>query len=253
MREVVLLQKIYGRVSSMKFQGFLEQLCEGLNVEFSGLSNENEWIKTKISGEDATVAARFLEREVGLAPIDVGNVTKFSTIRGRVKYSRLNKLQIWVDIGVLLPKPVYAVVTLQRLQGQLADGAKYALKLIIDVFGLIEKFPLEVRVIKAEEEEFKAEITERQLMLYRSWINSHLDRLLIFGEFKERVEQAIKKANMTRDTVGLEPLGVLEHALICKLGTDAIGLVSRLGRRLPGTRLKAFSPRRILRLAHGRW
>jgi len=48
-----------------------------------------------------------------------------------------------------------------------------------------------------------------------------------------------------RDAVRVESLGLLEHALICKLGTDAVGLVPKLGPHMPTAVLAPFSPRRI--------
>jgi hypothetical protein len=38
---------------------------------------------------------------------------------------------------------------------------------------------------------------------------------------------------------------MFEHALVCKLGTDAAGLISKLGRILRSARFAVFNPRRI--------
>jgi hypothetical protein len=40
-------------------------------------------------------------------------------------------------------------------------------------------------------------------------------------------------------------LGLFEHALVCKLGTDAVGLISKVGRGLRNARFVVFSPRKI--------
>jgi hypothetical protein len=41
-------------------------------------------------------------------------------------------------------------------------------------------------------------------------------------------------------------LGTLEHEILCKLGTDAVGLIPKLGRYLPEAVLVPFSPKKVL-------
>lgn len=250
----MLLQKVYNGDTLGEFEEFLKGLCEGLRVELTDLSLvENGWIKIMLSGEDEKVAVRFLEREVGLAPVSIESVKHFSVLYGRVVFSGQSRAEVFVDVGVLSPKPVYAAVPLQRLQGQLIDGRKFALGRIVELFGLVDGFPLEVRIIKIGIDEFRVELTERQLKLYNSWVGSRVDRLVVLGALCESVEEAVWKGRLNRDVLGVESLSVLEHVVTCKLGTDAVGLVSRLGRWLPRAGLVVFSPRRILELVGDRW
>jgi hypothetical protein len=249
----VLLQKVHTAGLLEEFGEFLKELCRGLRVELTDFGLvENDWVKAKVSGEDEAVAVRFLEREVGLAPVSVENVRRFSVLRGSVIFSRQSKMEVLVDAGVFSPKPVYAVVPLQRLQGQLADGRKLALKQIIELFGLVDDFPLEVRMVKTGEEALEAELTEGQLGLYGRWVGMRVDRLVVLGALLDEVREAVDEAGLERDVIEVESLGVLEHAVVCKLGTDAEGLVSRLGRWLSTAGFVCFSPRRVLSLLSGR-
>jgi hypothetical protein len=75
-----------------------------------------------------------------------------------------------------------------------------------------------------------------------------LDRLLILGASYSEVETAVKIAEVNRDIVYIEQLGMLEHALVCKLGTDAAGLIPKVGKILGRASLSVFNPRRILGL-----
>ncbi len=254
MREAVLLQKVYGEVSLKEFEEFLKRLCEGLRVELTGLSvMKSGWVKVLVSGEDENVALSFLKKEVGLAPVTVGNVERFSVLSGRVVLSGQSKGETFVDVGGFLPKVVYAKVSLQRLQGQLADGRKIALERIVELFGLVDGFPLEVRVVETGNDEFSAELAEEQLEVYGGWVDSRVDRLIVLGALGERVEEAIQRARLERDVLGVESLGVLEHAIVCKLGTDAVGLAPKLGRWLREAGFVFFSPRRVLDLVGERW
>jgi hypothetical protein len=49
-----------------------------------------------------------------------------------------------------------------------------------------------------------------------------------------------------RDTVGIEALGFFERAIVCKLGTDAVGLISKVGRNLKNATFAVFSPKKVL-------
>ncbi|MDH5448337.1 MAG: DUF2110 family protein [Candidatus Bathyarchaeota archaeon] len=254
MCEVVLLQKIYGESSLDELKEVLKGLCEGLRVELTGLSVvENGWVKVEISGEDEKVAVRFLERELGLAPITIRSVKRFSVLRGKVVFSGWSRMKISVDVGVFSPKPIYVFVPLRCLQGQLVDGRKFALERVAELFGLADGFPLEVRVVKAGADGFEAELTENQLELYSRWIDSRVDRLVVLGALGERVREAVRRARLKRDVLGVESLDFLEHVVVCNLGTDARGLVPKLGRRLFKARFVRFSPFRVLEFVGGCW
>ena len=43
----------------------------------------------------------------------------------------------------------------------------------------------------------------------------------------------------------MESLGLFEYALTCKLGTDAAGLIPRIGKILKTAKLTVFNPKRI--------
>jgi hypothetical protein len=55
----------------------------------------------------------------------------------------------------------------------------------------------------------------------------------------------VKSAGFERDVVDIEPLGIFESAVACKLGTDAVGLIPRIGRTLRNAAFATFSPRKI--------
>ncbi|MFH0897452.1 MAG: DUF2110 family protein [Candidatus Bathyarchaeota archaeon] len=58
---------------------------------------------------------------------------------------------------------------------------------------------------------------------------------------------ALKRSGIQRDIAKVEELGFLEYSLLCKLGTDAPGVIKALGRYLPAVPLYAFSPRKVNR------
>ena len=248
MQEIVLLQKIY-KVSIKEAEKFLKKILGDLDCSLTGLSVvENGWLRVQTSGRDERVAVRLLERECGLAPISVANVKRFSTFRGKVIFSGRSRTEAFVDVGAFSPKSVYAKVPLRTLQGQLVDGRKLALQRIEEMFVLLDNFPLEVRVVRVDVETLEAELTERQVGIFGRWGGERFDRLIVLGVPIEGVIRAVERARLEGDVLGVESLGLLEHVVVCKLGTDAVGLVPRLGRWMPCGILGVFSPRAVLRV-----
>lgn len=254
MREVVLLQKAHDRFSLETLGRVLAELCVGLRVELLDLRTlENAWVGVKLKGEDEDVAVRFLARTAGLAPVNSARVQLFSVLQGRAMVSKRDRLRLFVDVGVFSPKNCLGLVSLRRLQAQLTDGRKIPLEKIAELFALADNFPLEVRVVDLEANRFEAELTEAQIELYNRWIGSRTDRMIILGPLRKDVERVAKSRMLRRDVVGVESLGLLEHVVICKLGTDAAGLVPKLSRKLPRAVFQQFSPRQIFGLVNGRW
>jgi len=252
MPTVVLLEKVYGPFSPKAFEPALSSLCNGLKVRLRVVGKTNRgWIQAEVSGEDETAALHFIDREIGLAPTSVDKLKKFSVIGGRVVFSGKSKKELCVDVGVFSPETYDAVVPLRTLQAQLADGIKLPLKRLIELFCLYDNLPLKVKIassVDAQKKLVEAELSEAQLSQITYWLRSRLDRLLVLGAPLSDVEHAVRVSGHFRDVVKIEPLGLLEQAILCKLGTDASGLIPKLGRLLPNAILVPFCPRRIREL-----
>jgi len=249
---VTLLEKAYGSFSNRAFETVLSSLLGALRVKtrVTGTTNRN-WIQIDIIGEDEAVALKILDKEIGLAPTSAKNVSRFSVFRGKIVGSLESDIWLHVDIGVVEPKVLEAAVSLKHLQAQLCDGKKLPLQRIIEVFCLFDFAPLRIRItsdLKIEEGFWEAELAESQLSVFSEWLESNLDRLIVLGAGRSEVEVAADRAHHMRDVIGTETLGPYEHAVLCKLGTQAVGLIPRLGPYLHAANLAPLSPRRIKQL-----
>lgn len=248
MSTLTLLTKIYDESQLKLVDKNLASLFEGLKVvvkvcgvTFSG------WVQIDVSGEDETVALRYLSEKIGFCPSNMGNLSKFSTVDGRIAAMNRSKNELNVDVGIFSPHIINAVIPLQRLQAQLFDGRKSALKKIVDLYGFCENLPLNIKIVNVDKENnyIEAELSHKQQVVYDNWTKSLLDRLLVLGASFAEVKLVLEKAGFSRDVVSIEPLGMFEHAVTCKLGTDAAGLIPRIGRNLPNATLSVFNPRKI--------
>jgi hypothetical protein len=255
MQAVTLLEKVYGPFFVGIFEPVFSSLCEGLKVQVRVVGKtDHNWIKVEVSGEDEIVALRFLNQKFGIAPTSVDEVKKFSTVKGRIVASEKNEENgLLVDIGISPPQFHGAFIPLQILGAQIADGKNVPYRQIIDSFCLYENLPLEVKVVSDidnEEKRVRAEFSERQLSQFAHWLHGYIDRLIIFGAPYSHVENAVKESKHIRDIIKIDALGLLEHAVVCKLGTDAVGLIPKLGKLLSTAKLAPFSPRRIQQFTH---
>jgi hypothetical protein len=242
-------------LTKIKDDNQLEQIGEALKAPLDELKVEvkilgtatNGWVQVELSGEDKEIATNYLTQKIRLCPSSLENVKKFSTLKGYIQ--KIGKTELTVDLGVFHPKVVHATVPLQHLQDELVDERKIALRRIAELFGFCEGLPVNVKVndVDREKNRIDAELASKQIRKYTVWRESLLDRLLILGSSLHEVEETIKYTKLDRDVIDIQNLGFLEHALTCKLGTDAIGLIPKIGRNLKNARFKVFNPKTLRR------
>jgi hypothetical protein len=97
-----------------------------------------------------------------------------------------------------------------------------------------------------EEGRLQAELSPDQIEKMLLWQQSLLDRLIVLGAAVRDIETVLERARLKRDVIDTERLGLLEYALTCKLGTDAAGLIPRMGRYMRNAVFVVFDPRKIL-------
>jgi hypothetical protein len=248
MPTITLLAKAYGNSQLKHVDRLLKSKVEGLKVQIQvkGVTSRG-WVQIELSGEDERVATHFLADEIGICPTSLEQVQKFSTLRGRIVELNESKDELRLDIGVFQPEVVDATLPVQRLQAQLADGRRATLRRIAELFGFHDNLLLTIKVsdLSKDKKQVEAMLTEKQVRTYEKWTASLLDRLIILGASSSEVKAALEKSRLERDVVDVEPLGLFEYAIVCKLGTDAVGLIPVVGRALRDASFAVFSPRRI--------
>jgi len=249
MATVTLLIKAFDESRQKLVARFIKSALDGLKIrtEFLGITSRG-WIRLAVSGEDENVALRYLEDEIGLCAESLENIVKFSSFKGCITALDKSKDGLKVDIGIFLPQIVGVTIPLRYLQAQLADGRKINIPKLAELFGFYENVPLTVKIVKIDRKKnyVEAMLSETEIVKIRSWTLSLLDRLIIFGVPVHDVKLALKRLGLNRDILNIESLGLFESACVCKLGTDAAGLIPKIGRTLHSAIFVVFSPKRTL-------
>jgi hypothetical protein len=226
----------------------LNAAFEGLDVEFQILrSSVNGWVQISVSGEDETIAKNFIAKEIGICPQTIDAIKDATELKGYITRLKESKEALIVDVGVFEPKTAWANVPLAGLQAKLAGGMQVDLKKIAELYGFSDGFPVNIKVTSTSEGNIGAELSESQVEKFTGWRDSLLDRLIILRSPLDDVEKTLERTGLSRDVILVESLGMFEHVLTCKLGTDAAGLISRIGRYMRNARFAVINPKKILK------
>ena len=222
----------------------LQTQFNDLDVEARILTNsKNRWVQIELSGEDETIATNYIHKIFGACPVTVENAKMSESLKGYILQVDSSKQELRVDVGIFEPKVVPAVLSVASLQAPLVNGKKLTLQQIAELFGLAEGVPVSIKVNweQSSEGELSAELSEAQIVKLVSWRLSLLDRLIVLGTSKETVDEVLERTHLSRDVIDVEALSAFEFALTCKLGTDAAGLIPRMGRYMRGSVFVVFN------------
>jgi hypothetical protein len=247
MTTLTLLIKAMNFGQVKQIDELLKTQFEELDVEVKVLSNSaSRWVQVSLSGEDEAVAVSYIVKQIGTCPTNLESAKNQSILKGYVAKVDLVKQELVVDVGIFEPTTIWATVSLACLQTQLAEGKKLDLKKIAESYGFAERSPLSIRPVSQEGDILQAELSAGQVEKLHAWQQSLLDRLIILGASKETIESVLERTRLTRDVIDIEELGMFEHALACKLGTNAAGLVSVMGRYLRNSVFVVFNAKKSL-------
>ncbi|MDR0471042.1 MAG: DUF2110 family protein [Nitrososphaerota archaeon] len=245
MTNLTLLTKAWNGGQIRQIDESLHTQFADLDVDLKVLSNPtNRWVQVTLEGEDQAVATAYIRKEIGICPTSLDAIEADMVLKGYVSKIDIAKQQIVVDVGVFEPKATYAIVALSNLQLQLADGKNLGFKQITDAYAITEGVPLSVRILSKDGDILTAELSSEQALLLQSWQQSLLDRLVVLRASKELVSEVLERTRLNRDVIDVEQLGLFEFALVCKLGTDAAGLVSRMGRYMRNAVFVVFAAKK---------
>jgi hypothetical protein len=217
----------------------LTKKANGLELE-SEFSNQGQWLQVRARGEDADAFLNLLKQEYGEAPVSHSSLEKWDIVRGFVAGAGRIGYGVYVDIGVQDPRPKDALYPLHRMRAQLADGEPKSAREILDANALVDYVPLEMIITELEGEKITVELDDEARDNLVEWRKYPFDRVIVVGADKAFVENAVRASGLESDVVKVESLSLFVQSVLCKIGTDAPGVIAKIGNRLRGVGLKSY-------------
>jgi len=235
-------------ITTRAFRAKLEKRLEDLkgeltaSITFEDLSPSG-WARIDLTGEDSEIVAQLISNAMRLAHTTLQEIEVPDVYDAQIMGSNANGLKF--DLG-LDTQNVTCVVPARNLQAQLADGKTLPVSQLAECYCLYPGERISIRTSRKQGNQVEAWLSDRQTELISNRVTSGLDRIEAFDCFEDDTEAGIRKAHLARDIVAVEQVTLTLQSIVCKLGTDAVGLIPKLGRVLRKQKLHPFLPRRIV-------
>lgn len=213
--------------------------ARGLHVDWQ-FSLRQGWLEVRVKGEDAEAFLNLLGEKFGRAPVESSQVQKWDVLKGFITASGRVGFGVYADLGLFEPARKDALYPLHRMRAQLADGVAKPCRDILVENALVDYFPLKVQVTEIDGDKLSVELADQTREMFLSWRKLPFDRVLAIGVGMEHVERVVRSAGLQYDVIKVEPLSLAVQSLLCKMGTDAPGIISKIGGRLRGVGLASF-------------
>ena len=217
----------------------LGERADGLEME-SDFGQQGQWLQVRARGDDAEAFLNLLRQEFGEASVSRASLEKWDVVRGFVAGAGRIGYGVYVDIGIQDPRPKDALYPLHRMRAQLADGEPRSAREILDANALVDFVPLKMIVTELEGENISVELDDVARDNLVSWRKYPFDRVIVVGADKAFVENAVRASGLESDLVKVESLSLFVQSVLCKIGTEAPGVIAKIGNRLRGVGLKSY-------------
>lgn len=236
-------------MNSLKW--FLKARVENLDAAIE-VKKWSEWVlKLDLQGSDAETAALFMKNQFGTER-SMENLLKEKEYMGNV--ARIQEENIVVDIGIRTPE-FYLYIPFESFFKDVLALERNVSSTHFRDFGIRKYFPLSLTlenlVPVAREDYLRGKIGNESLSMFKEWLNLPYNRVLVYGETRGQIKEAISKSGHGQDILNIERLGFLECSIVCKEGTSARGLIPEIGPYLKTAELTSFQVTSLNTLKEG--
>ena len=211
----------------------------GLEVEWESSLTQG-WLTLRVRGEDSEAFGNLLRKQMGEAPVEIAKVEKWDILKGYITGAGRVGFGVYIDVGVLHPRPKDALYPLHRLRAQLSDGMQESAKQVLATNALVDYFPVKTVVTEIEEDKITVELADETLAMFQAWRKFPFDRLVAVGLSIDQAHKVRLQMRLTSDIIEICPLSLFVQSFVLKVGTDAPGIIAKVGSRLPGVRLAGY-------------
>jgi hypothetical protein len=234
------------------FKTRILKLSSGLDVSVQLGVTGNGFVNAEIQGSDSEFFVELIKREMGLAPRSLSEIEVDDNFKAFVNVINTKRQSIEVEIGPVSTN-VKSEIVREALIAQLCDGKNIPIDEVAQTYCIQEGTPILVRIrsINPERRQIAAWISDDQVARFEQWRRERTHRIIAVGGPHEKLKEAIRLSKVERDIIQIEELSFTANSLVCKLGTDAPGIIAKIGHYMSEFKLYAFLPERPDKLRTG--
>lgn len=256
-QKLILAEKIYSYDPNPDFNSLFRRYLQMLsneigelavNIEIEAFRKKEKRLEIKIEGQDEEFFKNLLKQKIG-STIRFNEIHKGDVLKGYLTGVKKVGFGIFVDCSIRYPT-TDVLINLHSLRNQLCRGKKNSLREIIDSFGLIDNFPIHVKVeeISQSKKKIRGLIAKDTLEMINNWFLDKLEMVFVSGSTRAQVKKAIAITGHTQDVITIKKLGFLENIIILKEDTNAPGIIAHIGKKLKFSKLSAIRPLKLRKL-----
>jgi hypothetical protein len=234
------------------FKARINKLSSGLDVSVQLGITSNGFANVEVQGSDSEFFVELIKREMGLAPRNLSEIEVDDNFKTFVSAINAKRQSIEVEIGPVSMN-VKSEITKEALIAQLCDGKNISIDRVAQTYCIQEGTPILVRItsIDPERRQIEAWISDDQVARFEQWRRERTHRIIAVGGSHDKLHEAVRLSKAERDIIQIEELSFAANSLVCKLGTDAPGIIAKIGRYISEFKLYAFIPERVDKLRTG--
>jgi hypothetical protein len=231
------------------FKAKINRLSSGLDVSVQLGISGNGFVSAEVQGTDSEFFVELIKREMRLAPQNLSEIEVDDNFKAFVSGINAKRQSIEVEIGPVSTN-VKSEITREALIAQLCDGQVIPVDRVTRAYCIQEDSPILVRVtsINSERRQIEAWVSDDQVARFEQWRRERTHRIIAVGGSHDKLSEAVRLSKADRDIIQIEELSFTANSLVCKLGTDAPGIIAKIGRYLSEFKLYAFLPERLDKL-----
>jgi len=234
-------------LTARDFQARLERELQELkgelnaSVTLDGFSPSG-WAEINITGEDSEITSELIADKFPVAHTELREIEPQGNYKAEIIGANAEGLKF--DVGVDT-RTLHCSIPTSNLNSQLANGKAIPLRQLMDYYCLYPGVRIGVRTAIKSDHEIEGWLSDGFLDTVADWVATGLDRIQVFECFKKEADLAVVKTHLSRDVIAVESMTLTMQSIVCKLGTDAVGLIPKLGHILRKQALKPFQPKKI--------
>ena len=231
------------------FKKRIDKLSSSLDVSVQlGVTKDN-FVSAEVQGADSEFLVELIKRKMQLAPRDLSEIEVNDNLKAFVSGINKQRQSVEVEIGPI-QTGVKCEVARDALIAQLCDGIDTPVERAAQSYCLDEGVPILVRItsLNPGRRHIEAWISDDQITQFEQWRRERFHRIIAVGGSQEELREVIRLSRIERDIIEIEELSFTASSLVCKLGTEAPGIIALIGRHISNFKLHAFLPERIDKL-----